>query len=74
MVRGQRARRLHRWVAIIFTLSVAANFAAMPWGPPPAWINYAPLPPLFFLMMTGMIMLVRPWIPAARGRKAVGSP
>jgi hypothetical protein len=73
-VRGRRARRLHRWVAIIFTPSVAANFAAMPWGPPPAWITYAPLPPLLFLVLTGMIMLVRPWILAARGRKAVGSP
>jgi hypothetical protein len=68
--KGQRARSIHRWVATIFTLTVAANFAAMPWGPPPAWITFAPLPPLLFLMITGLTMLVRPWIVAARDRKA----
>jgi peptidoglycan/LPS O-acetylase OafA/YrhL len=52
-------RRVHRWIAVIFTLTVAANFIAMIWGPPPAWITYSPLPPLLFLLLTGLYMLVR---------------
>lgn len=58
----RRARSIHRAVAILFTLTVSANFAAMPWGPPPAWITYAPLPPLLFLTITGLAMLVSSWI------------
>lgn len=61
-----RARRVHRWIATVFTLSVALNFAVMPWGPPPAWITFAPLPPLLLLMATGLAMLVAPWL-GARG-------
>jgi peptidoglycan/LPS O-acetylase OafA/YrhL len=68
--KGQRARRIHRWVATIFTLTVAANFAAMPWGQPPAWITYAPLPPLLFLTITGLTMLVSSWIGQARAKRA----
>ena len=64
--KAKRSRRSHRWVATIFTLTVAANFALMPWGPPPAWITYAPLPPLLFLLATGLVMLVSPWIDRAR--------
>ena len=66
MTRNPRARRIHRWVAAIFTLTVAANFAVMPWGQPPAWLTYAPLPPLLFLMITGLVMLVSSWVGAAR--------
>jgi hypothetical protein len=49
---------------------VAANFAAMLWGPPPAWITFAPLPPLLFLMITGIAMLARPWMASVRGRNS----
>ena len=65
-----RARRVHRWVAVFFTLTVAANFAVMPWGSPPAWITYAPLPPLLFLMITGLTMLISSWTRTRRGRIA----
>ncbi|MGL4238698.1 hypothetical protein [Tabrizicola sp.] len=70
MAKGGRARLVHRWVATIFTLTVAANFAVMPWGPPPAWITYAPLPPLLFLMITGLTMLLTSWIGQVRARRA----
>ncbi len=65
-----RARQFHRVIAILFTLTVVANFAAMPWGLPPAWITYSPLPPLFLLMGTGLTMLVSSWIRQARARRA----
>lgn len=69
----QRTRRMHRLVATIFTLTVAANFAAMPWGTPPAWLTYAPLPPLLFLLATGLVMLVSPSLAAARAARKVGA-
>jgi hypothetical protein len=59
-------RQIHRWLAILFTLTVIANFAAMAQGTPPAWITYSPLPPLFLLMFTGLYMFALPY--AARRR------
>jgi len=43
-------RQVHRWLAILFTLTVIANFAAMARGTPPAFITYSPLPPPFLLV------------------------
>ena len=53
-------RRTHRWISILFLLTVMANFAVRIAGPPPAWITYAPLPPLFLLMGSGLVMLIAP--------------
>jgi hypothetical protein len=47
-------RQTHRWLSIIFTLTVVANFIVMAIGTPPSWIVYSPLPPLFLLMFTGL--------------------
>lgn len=63
-------RQLHRWLSIIFTITVIANFAAMGVGEPPAWVVYSPLPPLFLLLFTGLYMFALPY--AARWRAARG--
>lgn len=55
-------RHLHRWLAILFTATVAANFIAMAAGTPPAWIVYSPLPPLFLLLFSGLFMFVLPYL------------
>lgn len=55
-----RIRQTHRWLGMILTLSVLANFVAMALGPPPAAITYAPLLPLALLMISGMYMFFRP--------------
>ena len=55
--KAPRVRRVHRTIAMIFTTTVGANFVAMPWGTPPWWITYAPLPPLFVLMASGLYIL-----------------
>jgi hypothetical protein len=63
-------RQGHRWLAILFTLTVIANFAAMARGTPSPWITYSPLPPLFLLMFSGLYMFVLPYVrrrPEARG-------
>ena len=61
-------RQSHRWLSMAFTLTVIANFVAMSQGQPPAWIVYAPLPPLFLLLLSGLYMFVLPY--AARWRGA----
>ena len=37
---GKPLRQWHRWLGIVFTATVAANFLARIWGEPPAWITY----------------------------------
>ncbi len=59
-------RRLHRWIGILFLIAVAANFITMAFGKPPMWVVYAPLPPLFAMMFTGLIMLMKHYL--AKGR------
>jgi len=55
-------RQTHRWLSLVFTLAVIANFAVMGMGQrPPAWIVYAPLPPLFLMLFTGLYMFVLPY-------------
>src|SRR5690606_11935351 len=68
------ARRVHRWVSMLFTLTVAANFIAMIWGPPPAWITYSPLPPLLFLLLTGLYMLARHLVRTRQASRSLSTP
>jgi hypothetical protein len=65
-------RQSHRWLSIVFTLTVIANFVAMTQGPPPAWITYAPLIPLALLLFSGLYLFVLPY--AARARSVRRSP
>jgi hypothetical protein len=62
-------RQAHRWLSIIFTLTVVANFAAMTQGPPPAWVTYSPLPPLALLLFSGLYLFALPYAARRRGRR-----
>ena len=62
-------RQTHRWLAILFTLTVAANFVAMTQGTPPAWITYSPLPPLFLLLFSGLYMFALPYAAVWKARR-----
>ena len=66
---NQWIRQIHRWLAIIFTLTVIANFVAMSQGTPPTWIVYSPLPPLFLMLATGLYMFALPYV--AKRRKSL---
>jgi hypothetical protein len=58
-------RQTHRWVSILFTLTVIANFVAIALasgGMPPAWITYSPLLPLFILMFSGLYLFTLPYL------------
>lgn len=66
-------RQGHRWLSIVFTVTVVANFAAMGLGEAPALVVYSPLLPLFLLLFTGLYMFVLPYAVRRRsGRHTVG--
>lgn len=61
-------RQIHRWLSILFTLTVIANFVVMAVGKPPAWVVYAPLLPLFLLLFSGLYLFALPYL--TKGRAA----
>lgn len=63
-------RQVHRWLSIIFTVTVIANFVALSQGEPPAWVTYSPLPPLFLLLFTGLYLFALPYAARRRGGRA----
>lgn len=60
-------RQAHRWLSILFTLCVIANFAAMAIGEPPMWLVYSPLLPLALLMFSGLYLFALPYIAQRKG-------
>ena len=62
-------RQTHRWLSMAFTVTVIANFVALARGAgmPPPWITYSPLPPLAFLLLSGLYLFALPY--AARWRR-----
>ena len=64
-------RQAHRWLSIIFTATVVANFVTMAFGQPPAWVVYSPLPPLFLMLFSGLYMFVLPYVAKGRGAERV---
>jgi hypothetical protein len=59
-------RQLHRWLSIIFTATVIANFVARGFGEAPPWVVYSPLLPLFLLLFSGLYMFVLPYVAGRR--------
>ncbi len=65
-------RQTHRWVSIVFTVAVIANFVALSTGQgqPPDWVTYSPLLPLALLLFTGLYLFVLPYTARLRsGRR-----
>ena len=55
-------RQVHRWVAIVFAVVVAAIFGSLGVGKEPAeWVYLLPLAPLALLLLTGLYMFVLPY-------------
>ena len=54
-------RQFHCWVAIVFTITVIANFMARAKGEPPPWVTYSPLLPLAVLLLTGLYIFRLPY-------------
>jgi hypothetical protein len=53
-------RQSHRWLGILLTLSILANFGAMALGKPPSFVVYAPLAPLTLLVFSGLYLFFLP--------------
>ena len=65
-------RQTHRWLSIIFTVTVIANFVALARGTPPDWVTYSPLPPLFLLLFSGLYLFVLPYAARRRSGRLTG--
>ena len=73
-------RQIHRWLSIVFTVTVIANFVAIGMAKggevPPPWVTYSPLPPLFLQLFTGLYLFVLPyatkWRSGRRTRSSLG--
>ena len=64
-------RQIHRWLSIVFTATVIANFVAMGFGEPPTFVVYSPLLPLFLLLFSGLYLFVLPYAARWRGTRGV---
>ena len=62
-------RQIHRWLAIVFTVTVIICFVALT-GVLPFWVFYAPLLPLAVLMFTGLYLFTLPHLAKWRGGRA----
>ena len=60
-------RQTHRWLAIVFTLSVIVTFVALRQEKPLVWVSYVPLFPLALLAVTGLYLFVLPYAARWRG-------
>ena len=65
-------RQIHRWLSIVFTVTVLANFVAMARGQPPAWVTYSPLLPLALLLFSGLYLFVLPYATKRRSERRTG--
>ena len=56
-------RQIHRWLSIVFTVTVIANFVALGTGKgaPPPWVTYSPLFPLALLLFSGLYLFALPY-------------
>lgn len=64
-------RQAHRWVSLVFTVTVVANIVVMSvtgGEQPPPWVTYSPLLPLAVLQFSGLYLFVLPYV--ARRRAA----
>jgi len=67
-------RQIHRWLSMVFTVTVIANFIALAQGDgmPPLWVAYSPLLPLALLLFSGLYLFVLPFASTWRGARRTG--
>jgi hypothetical protein len=70
---NKRVRQIHRWVAIVFTVTVVVTFVALAQEEPAVWVSYVPLLPLALLLITGLNMFVLPYAAKWRGQNRPNS-
>ncbi|MCL1633957.1 hypothetical protein M2650_04780 [Luteimonas sp. SX5] len=60
-------RQFHRWMSILFTLTVVVTFIALTRENPVVWVSYVPLFPLALLFVTGLYLFALPYVLKRRG-------
>ena len=65
-------RQVHRWLAVVFTVSIVVTTVALLPDEPLIWVSYVPLLPLACLLLTGLYMFAQPYVIRRRraGRRA----
>ena len=64
-------RQIHRWLAIVFTVTVIVTFVALAQEDPLVWVSYVPLLPLALLLFTGLYLFALPYLGKRRGGRTV---
>lgn len=65
-------RQFHRWLSIIFTLTVLANLVALAMQKQSTWVGLMALFPLMFLLMiTGLYLFALPYLAKSRNAARV---
>jgi len=59
-------RQVHRWVAVLFTVTVVATVVALAQEEPIVWVSYTPLFPLALLFFSGAYLFLVPYLRRAR--------
>jgi len=66
-------RQFHRWLSIIFTLTVLANLVALAMQKQSTWVGLMALFPLILLMITGLYLFALPYLAKSRAAAHAGS-
>ena len=61
-------RQFHRWISVLFVLTIIITTIALAQPVPIVWVSYVPLIPLFLLLGTGIYMFVLPHAQRWRAR------
>ncbi|GAA2215176.1 hypothetical protein GCM10009850_106430 [Nonomuraea monospora] len=61
-------RQSHRWLSVVFTVTVIGCVVAVSQEQPPMWVFYLPLLPLVLQMITGLFLFVLPYAVRRRER------
>lgn len=60
------SRLSHRWLGMLFTLMSLALWLSLGFGVTlPQWAYFLPLAPLALMMLTGIYLILRPWLRTA---------
>lgn len=63
-------RQSHRWLAVLFTVTVVITAVALSMPDPVLWISYIPLFPLALMFLSGAYLFFQPYTAKRRARRA----
>ena len=62
-------RQFHRWMSVVFVVTVIITFIALAQERPVVWVSYVPLFPLAMLAVTGVYLFALPYAAKWRGAR-----